>query len=153
MISTSLRSIPSSLFSYAELLSRSTSKVIDLDPRKTRPDEARHGSLVNLPNVLAAIFTTFRRLLLWGAVRSRRLLVSTTGCHASFITAPTPGSAHKSCAPHERLEGVRCQFSRSGKHDMSHVGDDVTDTDVIEDWWYFDNYLVCNLASMVWISH
>ena len=30
------------------------------------PEEAQHGSLVNLPKLFPAILTAFRRLLLWG---------------------------------------------------------------------------------------
>ena len=39
------------------------------------PEEAQHGSLAHLPKLFPAMFTAFRRLLLWGSVR-RRLLAS-----------------------------------------------------------------------------
>ena len=50
------------------------------------PKEAQHGSLVHLPKVFPAIFTTFGRLLLWGSAR-RCLLASSLCCHAAFISA------------------------------------------------------------------
>ena len=67
------------------------------------PEEAQHGSLANLPKIFPAIFTVFRRLLLWGFAR-RCLLASCFCCHAAFISASSPGSAHQPRAPHERLE-------------------------------------------------
>ena len=51
-----------------------------------------------------AIFTTFRRLLLWGSARSRCLLASSLCCRAAFILASTPGPAHQPCAPRGHLE-------------------------------------------------
>ena len=50
-----------------------------------------------------AIFTTFRRLLLWGSAR-RCLLASSPCCHAAFISASTPGPAHQPCTPRGHLE-------------------------------------------------
>ena len=50
-----------------------------------------------------AIFTAFRRLLLWGSAR-RCLLASSLCCHAAFISASTPGPAQQPCAPRGRLE-------------------------------------------------
>ena len=50
-----------------------------------------------------AIFTAFRRLLLWGSARWC-LLASSFCCHAAFISASTPGPAHQPCAPRGRLE-------------------------------------------------
>ena len=50
-----------------------------------------------------AIFTAFRRLLLWGSAR-RGLLASSLCCHAAFISASTPGLAHQPCAPRGCLE-------------------------------------------------
>ena len=61
------------------------------------PKEAQHGSLAHLPKVFPAIFTAFRRLLLWGSAR-RCLLASSLSCHAAFISASTPGPAHQPCA-------------------------------------------------------
>ena len=59
------------------------------------PKEAQHDSLAHLPNVFPAIFTAFRRFLLWGSAR-RCLLASSLFCHAA--------SAHQPCAPRRRLE-------------------------------------------------
>ena len=67
------------------------------------PEEAQHGSLANLRRFVPAIFTSFRRLLLWGSTR-RRLLISSLCCHAAFISASTPGPARQPCAPRGRLE-------------------------------------------------
>ena len=55
------------------------------------------------PRFFLAIFTTFRRLLLWGSAR-RCLLASSLCCHAAFISASTPGPAHQPYAPRGRLE-------------------------------------------------
>ena len=65
--------------------------------------KARHGSLAHLPKVFPAIFTTFRRMLVWGSAR-RCLLASSLCCHAAFISASTPGPAHQLCAPRGRSE-------------------------------------------------
>ena len=42
------------------------------------PEEAQHGSFVNLPKFFPAIFTAFRRLLLWGS--TRRCLLASSLC-------------------------------------------------------------------------
>ena len=52
---------------------------------------------------LPAIFKAFRTLLFWGSAR-RRLHVSYLCCHASFVSASTPGPAHQSCAPRGHVE-------------------------------------------------
>ena len=67
------------------------------------PKEAQHGSLVRLPNFFPVIFTTCRRLLLWGSAR-RCLLASSLCCHVTVISASTPGPAHQPCPPCGRLE-------------------------------------------------
>ena len=67
------------------------------------PKEAQHGSLAHLPTFFPAIFTTFRRLLLWGSARMY-LPASSLRCHAAFISASTPGPAYQPCAPRGRLE-------------------------------------------------
>ena len=59
------------------------------------PKKAQHGSLAHLPKV--------RSSHLHGLSR-RCLLVSSLCCHAAFISASTPGSAHQPCAPRGRLE-------------------------------------------------
>ena len=43
--------------------------------------------------------------LLWGSAR-KCLLAFSLCCHAAFISASTPGPAHKPCAPRGRLERV-----------------------------------------------
>ena len=53
------------------------------------PKEAQHGSLAHLPKIFPAIFTAFRRLLLWSSARTF-LLASPLRCHAAFISASTP---------------------------------------------------------------
>ena len=68
------------------------------------PKEAQHGSLAHLPKEFPAIFTAFRRLLLWDSAR-RVLLASSLCCHAALISAFTLGPAHQPCAPFGRLEG------------------------------------------------
>ena len=67
------------------------------------PKKAQHGSLAHLPKGFPAIFTAFRRLLLWKSAR-RCLLASSLCCHAAFISASTRGPAHQPCAPRGRLE-------------------------------------------------
>ena len=67
------------------------------------PKEAQHGSLVHLPKFFPAIFTAFRRLLLWGSAR-KCLLASSLCCQAAFVSASTSGPAHQPCAPRGRLE-------------------------------------------------
>ena len=66
-------------------------------------EEAQHGNLAHLPIFFPAIFTTFRRLLLWGSAR-RCLLASSLCCYVAFISASTPGPAHQLCSPRGRLE-------------------------------------------------
>ena len=67
------------------------------------PKEAQRGSHAYHPKVFPAIFTTFRRLLLWVSAR-RFLLASSRCCHAAFISASIPGPAHQPYAPCGRLE-------------------------------------------------
>ena len=67
------------------------------------PKGAQHSSLTHLSKIFPATFTAFRRLLLWGSAR-RCLLASSFCCHATFISAFTPGPAHQPCAPRGRLE-------------------------------------------------
>ena len=67
------------------------------------PKEVQHSSLAHLPKVSPAIFTAFRRLLVWGSAR-RYLVASSLCCHAAFISSFTPGPAHQPCAPRGRLE-------------------------------------------------
>ena len=74
-----------------------------LEFAKEVPNEAQHGSLVHLPKVFPAIFTTFRRLLLWGSAR-RCLLASSLCCYAAFILASTPGPTHQPYALRGRIE-------------------------------------------------
>ena len=61
------------------------------------------AALRNFRTFFPAIFTAFRRLLLWGSAR-RYLLASPLCCHAAFISASTPGPTHQPCAPRGRLE-------------------------------------------------
>ena len=49
------------------------------------------------------IFTSFWRLLLYDSTRTR-LLASSLCCHASFISASTPGPGHQPYAPRRRIE-------------------------------------------------
>ena len=83
-----------------------------------RPGEAQHGSLANLPKILAGHLMAFRRLLLWGSAR-RHLLVSSLCCHATLISAPT-GPTH-SCAPRGCLEHD-ASSAVVEKMAVSHVG-------------------------------
>ena len=62
-----------------------------------------------------AIFTAFRRLLLWGSAR-RCLLPSSLCCHAAFISAFTPSPAHQRCAPRGRL---KCGVSSTAVESMT----------------------------------
>ena len=48
---------------------------------------------------------------------------------------------------------ARYQFGHSEKHDVGHVGGDVTDAGAIGDWWYCVNHRVRSLASKVRVSH
>ena len=48
---------------------------------------------------------------------------------------------------------ARYQFGRSGKHDVGHVGGDVTDAGAIGEWRLCANHRVRNLASNVRVSH
>ena len=48
---------------------------------------------------------------------------------------------------------ARCQFGRSRKHDVGHVGDDVPDAGAIGDWLLPGNLRVSNLAWKVQVSH
>ena len=66
-------------------------------------EKAQHGSLAYVPIFFPAIYTAFRRLLLWGSA-CRCLLASSLCGHAAFISASTPGPAHQPCAPRGRLE-------------------------------------------------
>ena len=66
--------------------------------------EAQHGSLAHLPKEFPAIFTAFRRLLLWGSAR-RVLLASSLCCHTALISAFTLDPAHQPCVPFGRLRG------------------------------------------------
>ena len=95
-----------------------------------------------------AIFTTFRRLLLWGSAR-RYLLSLLPFCgHPSFHTWPRAPILCSAWA-----HRARYQFGRSGKHDVGHVGGDVTDAGAIGDWWQCVNHRVRNLASKVRVRH
>ena len=111
MSSTSLRSTPFSFLTYAELRSRFPFGFVVLikvlveaglvafssacfEFADEIPEEAQHGSLAHLRSFFPAIFTAFRRLLLWGSAR-RCLLTSSLCCHAAFISASTPGPAHQ----------------------------------------------------------
>ena len=67
------------------------------------PKETQHGRLAHLPKVFPAIFTAFRKLLLWGFAREC-LLASSLCCHAAFVSASTPGPAHQPCALRRPLE-------------------------------------------------
>ena len=116
MSSTSLRGTPFSSLTYVELQSCFPSRFIVIrclykpawsPPRQFAdevPKEAQHGSLAHLPKEFPAIFTAFRRLLLWDSAR-RVLLASSLCCHAALISAFTLGPAHQPCAPFGRLEG------------------------------------------------
>ena len=72
------------------------------------PEESQHGSLVNPTRMFPAIFTAFRRLLLWDFARR------------SLLTRPR---ALTLCSV--RALRARCQFGRSGKHALGHVAGDV----------------------------
>ena len=48
---------------------------------------------------------------------------------------------------------ARYQFGRSGKHDVGHVGGDVTNAGAIREWRLCANHRVRNLASKVRVSH
>ena len=80
-------------------------------------EKAQHGSLANLPKIFAIhlSFTAFRWLVLWG-FSHRRLLASSLGCHAAFISASTPGPAHQLRAPRGRLE---CGASSAAMESMT----------------------------------
>ena len=67
------------------------------------PEKPQYGSIAKPPKIFPAIFTALRRLLLWGSVH-RRILAYSLCCHASFISASTPGPAHEPCAPRGRLK-------------------------------------------------
>ena len=70
------------------------------------PPDPSFADEFNVPQedaVFPAVFTAFRRLLLWDS--ARRCLLAFSFCwHAAFISASTPGPAHQSCAPRGRLE-------------------------------------------------
>ena len=61
------------------------------------------ATLRTFQRLFPAIFTAFRRLLLWGSTR-RCLPASSLCCHAAFISASPPGPAHQPCAPRGRLK-------------------------------------------------
>ena len=119
MSSTSFRRTPLLSLTYAELRSGFPSRFIVLkvlveaglvafssacfEFAKEVPKDAQRGSLAHLPKFFPAIFTAFRKLLLWGSAR-RCLLASSLYCHAAFPSASTPGPAHQTCAPRGRLE-------------------------------------------------
>ena len=67
------------------------------------PKKLSTAALRTFLRYFPAIFTAFRRLLLWGSAR-RCLLAPSLCCHAAFISASTPGPAHQPCAPRGRLE-------------------------------------------------
>ena len=110
MSSTSLRRTPFSSLTYAELRSRFPSRFIVLtclqkqawSPSQMRVSSLRTKSQKKLSTAtmrtfrsfFPAIFTAFRRLLLWGSAR-RCLLASSLCCHAAFISASTPGPTHQ----------------------------------------------------------
>ena len=115
------------------------------------PKEAQQGSLAHLPRFLPAIFTTFRRLLLWDSTR-RCLLVSSFSCHAALISASTPGPAHQPCAPRGRLERVTNSAAVESMTSAMSVAMSLH-TGAIGDWWQCVNHRVRNLASKVRVSH
>ena len=96
-------------------------------------NEAQHGSLSHLPEVVSSHFHGLLKVTVVGfcAYVPPRLLSLLPCCvQLSFHTglrAPTMFSA--------LALRVRYQFRRSGKHDVGHVGGDVTDAGAIEDWW------------------
>ena len=112
MSSTSHRWTPFSFLTYTELRSRFPSKFIILrclykpawSPSRVRVSNLRPKYQKKLSTValrtfrsfFPAIFTAFRRLLLWGSAR-RCLLASSLSCHAEFISASTPCPTHQPC--------------------------------------------------------
>ena len=58
------------------------------------PEEAQHGSFVNLPNIFASHLCGLSKVAVVGVCGCRRLLASSLYCHAAFILASTPGSAY-----------------------------------------------------------
>ena len=109
------------------------------------------AALRSFQRFFPAIFTAFRRLLFWSS--ARRYFLTSSLClpscvHLSFHTGPR---APTLCSA--RALRVRYQFGSSEKHDVGHVGGDVTVAGPIGDWWRFVSHRVRNLASKVRVSH
>ena len=110
MSSTFLRSTPFSSLTYADLRSHFPSRFIVLSflkkpagsPSRVPVSSLRTkcqkklstAALRTFRNFFPAVFTAFRRLLLWGSAR-RCLLASFLCWHAALISAFTPDPAHQ----------------------------------------------------------
>ena len=99
-------------------------------------EKAQNGSFSNLLKICASHLYVFLK-----ATR-RRLLASSLCCHASFISASTPGPGLQPCAPRRRIEhGASLTTVENMTSAMSMVT------------WYCGNHCVRKLASKVRLSH
>ena len=167
MSSTSLRSTPFSSMTYAELRSRFPSgssflKVLaEAGPvafsgarfefADEVPKEAQHGSLAHLPNIFSSHLHGLSKVAVTEFctyVPPRLLSLLLCYVHLSLHTGPRATTVCSAWALRARY-----QFGRSGKHDIGHIGDDVTDAGAIGGCWKCVNHRVRNLASKVRVSH
>ena len=97
------------------------------------PEEAQHGSLAKLPKIISSHLHGLSKVAGVGFVAyvsPRRLSLLACFVQLSLNTEP-----HAPTLSSARALEVRCQFGRSGKHDVGYIGGDVTDAGAIGDWW------------------
>ena len=97
------------------------------------PDEVQYGNLANLPNVFASYLDDLWKVgvvaFYIASAFSPPLFVLCCG----YLSLHTMTRALTWCSvPALR---ARCQFSHSRKHDVGHVGGNVTDAGAIGGWW------------------
>ena len=95
------------------------------------PEQAEHGSLVNLSKIFASHLHYLSKVALVGfCAWTFPRLISLLPCCAP-LGLHTRTRSPTLCST--RAVRTRCQFGRSRKHDVGHVGGDVTDAGAIGD--------------------
>ena len=97
------------------------------------PKEAQHGSLAHLPKVFPSHLHGLPKAAVVGfcVLAPPNLLSLLSYCvHLRFHIGPRAPTLFTA-----RALRARYQFDRSGKHDVGHVGGDITDAGAIGDWW------------------
>ena len=97
------------------------------------PDEVQYGNLANLPNVFASYLDDLWKVGVVAFCIASAFSPPFFVLCCGYLSLHTMTRALTRCsAPALR---ARCQFSHSGKHDVGHVGGNVTDAGAIGGWW------------------